>query len=324
MKLTSAVFLSFLFVGGCFAANDDDSASSDSALGARPIDGIERFPEAANIQRAMDLYLHDPNGARMDAPISVGEFFGGGQSSANIDKLRVERLRPDPRYGGKPIAFLSAEFHGTDPYWNNRYKDVQLSKLFDKIGVKFVFPEAEHVPTEGRALVRIWTDYTPVSKDPPAALHGEELKMEVARLVVASYVAGNVDGPAHNGSNGGFAKYKDVSGREMWRGVVIDNGASWNTPGPEHKPWNTNVLSTGAVEKGSIPVDMIEGLIRIAQATSIDLATWSKFEAIDDGAKAIVEGERARAQEILDHYGIRYQKPEGQAFVTVIVWAKAA
>ena len=69
-----------------------------------------------------------------------------------------------------------------------------------------------------------------------------------------------MDGPAHNGNNGGFAKFKDVSGRELWRGVVIDNGASWNAPGEEHKPWKTNVLNTGPVEKGSIPVDLLEGL----------------------------------------------------------------
>jgi hypothetical protein len=298
---------------GSAAVDDDNTGSSESAVGRRPVDLVERFPDVGHVHRAMDLYMRDPLSARMGPPIGVAEFFGTGVTSANIDRLRIERLRPDPRYGGSPIAFLSAHFHGTDMYWNNRFKDVQLNKLFDKIGVRYVFPEAQHIPAEGRALVRIWTDYTPVSRGTaPEGLHGQALKTEVARMVVSSYVAGNVDGPAHNGNNGGFAKFKDVSGREMWRGVLIDSGAAWNTPGEGQKPWRTNILQTGAVERVSLPVDLVEGLVRIAQATRAELAEWSRFPQIDEGARAIVEGQRARAREVLDHYGIEYARPEGR------------
>ena len=308
LALLAALCIAVGVLPSCSAPISEDVGAVDQAAGRprRPVDFVERFPEAAHVHRAMDYYARDPAGARMEPPISVAEFFGTQVASANLAQLHIERLRPDARYQGKPLAFLNAYFHGTDTYWNNRYKDVQLSKLFDAIGIRYVFPEAVHVPHEGRALVRIWTDYTPVSKGTPEGLSAEALLGEVARMLVSSYVAGNVDGPAHNGSNGGFAKFRDVSGRELWRGVLIDNGASWNAPGEAQKPWNTNVLGTGPVKAEHLPVDVREGLVRMAQATRTQLAEWSRFERIDDGARAIVEGQRARAREILEHYGIGY------------------
>ena len=305
--LFRALFLLLALVAPSACSLDSaEQFGDDQAAIGKPIDFVERFPEARNINRAMDLYARDPAAARAAPPMSVGEFFGQSVSSANIDRLRIERLRPQASFEGKPLAFLSAEFHGTDMDWNNRYKDVQLSKLFDAIGVRYVFPEASHIPNEGRALVRIWTDYAPVSKGAPEGISPETLKVEVARMLVASYVAGNMDGPAHNGNNGGFARFKDVSGRELWKGVLIDNGASWNQPSDAQRPWNANVLGTGAVEGANIPVDLVEGLVRMAQATPTELAELSKFEQVDDNAKNIVAGERARAREVLDHYGISY------------------
>lgn len=301
-----------LFVSGalpsCAAPADETFADVGQAAGRpkRPVDFVERFPEVRDVHRAMDLYARDPAGARMEPPVSVAEFFGRNVTSANIDSLRIERLRPDARYQGKPLAFLNARFHNTDMYWNNRYKDVQLSKLFDAVGIRYVFPEATHIPHEGRALVRIWTDYSPISKGAPEGLSAEALLAELARMLVSSYVAGNVDGPAHNGENGGFARFRDVSGRELWRGVLIDSGAAWNTPGEAQAPWRTNVLGQGPVRAEHLPVDVREGLVRIAQATRTQLAEWSRFERIDDGARAIVEAQRRRAQEVLEHYGIPY------------------
>lgn len=292
----------------CASETEGGAEQVTLGVGKRPADFVERFPDPAHVRRAMDLYAADPAAARMHEPIGVPEFFGQKVTSSNIGNLRIERLRPEARYDGSPLAFLSAYFHGTDGYWNNRYKDVQLYRLFDAVGARYVFPEAKHVPLEGRALVRIWTDYHPVSKGVPENLPPDALKVEVARMLVSSYVAGNVDGPAANGNNGGFARFKDVSGRELWRGVLIDNGAAWNSPGASHKPWATDVLNTGPVERANIPSDVVEALVKIAEKTRTQLAELSKFETIDDGAKAIVEGERARAREVLDHYGIPYDK----------------
>jgi hypothetical protein len=273
----------------------------------RPFELVERFPAREQVNSAMENYSRNGEGARAEPPVSVPEFFGKHVSSANIDKLRIERLKPEGRYEGRPIAFLNAHFHGTDMYWNNRYKDVQVYRLFDAIGIKDVFPEAKHVAHEGRALVRIWTDYTPISRGAPEGLTGHPLAVELARILVCSYVAGNADGPAHNANNGGFARVLDVAGRETWRGVLIDNGAAWNNPGQAQQPWRTNVLDLGPVTREQIPTEVVDGLRRMAEATRTELAEISRFDKIDDGARGIVEGQRARAREVLDHYGISYK-----------------
>ncbi|MBX3250007.1 MAG: hypothetical protein KF901_22710 [Myxococcales bacterium] len=232
----------------------------------------------------------------------MSEFFGGARESANAGTLRVERLRPERHYTGRPIAFLSAQFHGSDPYWNDRYKDVQLYHLFDAVGLADVFPEAAHVPSEGRALIRLWTAYTPLSAGAPRDLTGTQLRRELARMAIASYVAGNVDGPASNGNNGGFARFRDQRGNTYWRGVLIDAGAAWHDPGSRHEPWNTNLLGTGPITKADIPSDVAVGLWRINQASRFDLATWSRFERVDESATNIVEAQRNRARRVLDHY----------------------
>jgi hypothetical protein len=130
---------------------------------------------------------------------------------------------------------------------------------------------------------------------------------EVARMAIWSYVSGNVDGPASNGNNGGFARFRDASGREFWRGVLIDAGAAWNQPASNHKPWNTNLLNTGPVAGESIPNGVVNSLIQIARSSAEELAQMSRFDQIDDGALSIVRGIRGRAQEVLDHYGIGWQ-----------------
>lgn len=290
---------------GCYApVADEDTESADEAATARV---VERFPARAAIEQAMELYRRDPQAARARSAVSVEEFFGGRRESANASRLRVELLKPNPRYADKPIAFLRAEFHGTDMYWNNRYKDVQLYRLTEATGAHNPFPEAAHVAHEGSALVRMWTDYTPVSKGAPEGLSGEALAGELARMSVWSYVSGNVDGPAKNANNGGFAKFRDPSGRELWRGVLIDAGAAWNVPEALHKPWNTNLLERGPITRDAIPRDVVNALIQIARSSAHELAERSKFERVDEGALDIVRGIRGRAQEVLDHYGIQWR-----------------
>ena len=296
-------------LGGCYAeTSEDDTGSSEDAVGARL---AERFPTRANVEASMDHYARDPASARARSAMSVEEFFGGQRSSMNIDRLRVELLKPNPRFTSPPIAFLRAQFHGTDMYWNNRYKDVQLYRLIESTGTQHnPFPEAKHIPNEGSALVRMWTDYTPISKGAPEGLHGDALLAELARITVWSYVSGNVDGPAHNGNNGGFSRFRDASGREFWRGVLIDAGAAWNRPDASHRPWNSNLLGRGPVERSKIPEDVINSLKQIARASAEELASRSRFEAIDEGAREIVRGIRERAREVLEHYGIQWQSAQ--------------
>ena len=49
------------------------------------------------------------------------------------------------------------------------------------------------------------------------------------------------------------------------------------------------------------------GLVKIAEASPEQLAAWSKFPKLDEGALKIVEAQRARAREILDYYKIHYE-----------------
>jgi len=312
-KLRALVLLLLVLVGlpaaslGCGA--ETDVGWDELAIGGRPVDRVQRFPERAAVDDAMTTYARDPARARAESPMSVSEFFGAKLESMNIANLRVELLRGAGRDGAeKPVGFLWTHFYDTDPYWNNRYKDVQLYRLVDATGLTHnPFPEAAHIAHEGSALVRLWTDYTPVSKGAPEGLHGEELVHEVARLAIWSYVSGNVDGPATNGNNGGFARFRDASGREFWRAVLIDAGAAWNQPSGAHRPWNTNLLGTGPVVRESIPNGVVNSLVQIARASAEELATMSKFDRIDDGALAIVRGIRGRAREVLDHYEIAWE-----------------
>jgi hypothetical protein len=311
-KLRRLVLLLLVLVGlpaasaGC---GEPDIGWEELDVGGRPVDRVQRFPERAAIDYAMTTYARDPARARAESPMSVSEFFGTKIESMNIQNLRVELLRGSGREGvEKPIGFLWTQFHDGDPYWNNRYKDVQLYRLVDATGnTHNPFPEATHVPHEGSALVRLWTDYRPVSKGAPDGLQGEELVREVARLAVWSYVSGNLDGPATNGNNGGFARFRDASGREFWRAVLIDAGAAWNQPSDAHRPWNTNLFGTGPVARESIPNGAVNSLVQIARASAEELAEMSKFERVDDGALAIVRGIRGRAREVLDHYEIPWE-----------------
>ena len=285
------------------------AATADVGASSVPADQVEPFPARGDLEAAMNLYIGNKGAARTQNPIAIGEFLGKAVTSSNMDKLRVELLRPTPDSQGRPLAFLSTFFHGGDLYWNDRYKDVQLFHLFDGAGIRDVFPEAEHVPTEGRALVRMWTDYTPLSSGAPPGLADSALSQELARILVASYVAGNVDGPALNPNNGGFALFQDPTGVQHWRGVVIDNGAAWHAPPDGAKPWNTNVLGGGPVTLTQIPREVIDGLTAIATRNVDDLAQLSQFASIDDGARGIVLGEQNRAREVLDHYGVAYASP---------------
>ncbi len=289
---------------GCAAPSADDDSSATSDM----LEMVDRSPPRESVEFAMDHYLRDPAAARAREPMSMDEFFGNGRAaSMNMDKLRVELLKPNPRLSSQPVAFLHAKFYDTDAYWNNRYKDVQLFRLADATGTAHnPFPEAVHVPSEGAALVRIWTDFKPIKNGPPPGLADEVLRPELARIAIWSYVSGNVDGPAANGANGGFAHFRDASGRQFWRGVLIDAGASWNSPEPSHQPWNTNLLGKGPVTRDHIPQDVIDSMTQIARASLQELAHKSRFERIDEGALTVVRDIQRRAREVLDHYSLKF------------------
>ena len=309
--LFTAVTL-FVTSTGCASATDDgpdDTASAEEAASRtrrRPVDGVDPFPRDHAIRDALDLYGRDKGAARAESPISVAEFFGEARPSANEGALRVERLRPTREHTGRPIAFLSAQFHGSDMYWNNRYKDVQVERVLNwsGYGLKTVAPEAQHYPSEGRALIRIWNEYRPFSKGAPDGFGGDALRGEIARALIASYVAGNVDGPASNANNGGLAKVMLASGRSVWRGVIIDCGACWHTPSDQHLPWKAVVMGAG-VTKSQVPDDVFPALKKIAESTRQQLLDGSGLGRGPESIE-VVEGQRQRAQRILAHYEIPF------------------
>ncbi len=314
-------FVSLVFIGLLVGATacaveapegDDvgeDSEAAAKARAKRPADSVDPFPSESSVRSALDLYGRDKGAARAADPMSVPEFFGEARPSSNEAALRIERLRPGRSYDGKPIAFLSAKFHDTDTYWNNRYKDVQVERLLNwsGYGLKTVAPEAAHFPSEGRALIRIWNEYRPFSKGAPDGLTGDALRGEIARALIASYVAGNVDGPASNANNGGFAKIMLPSGRSVWRGVIIDCGACWNSPAESHQPWKSVVMGEGIIKR-QIPEDVFPALVKIAEATRGQLLEASRMDRGPDSER-IVEAERIRARQVLDHYGVAYRAP---------------
>ena len=262
------------------------------------------FPTSAEVERALGAYLNDPVAARAGNPVPIGEFFATPVASANAHSLQVELLQNGD---GQPIAFLRAKFAGGDMYWNDRFKDVQLFKLVQSTGTTLnPFPEAAYVPNEGAALVRLWTKYTPLSKGAPEGLAGEQLDGELARISTWSYVSGNVDGVAANLNNGGFALFQDADGVQRWRGVLIDQGAAWHPPPESALPWNTNLLGRGPVRVENLPPDMIASLQLIARSSASDLARRSGFPPTDGGGLAIVRDIRARAQQVLVHYGFSW------------------
>ncbi len=299
-----------LLVGNaaCGAQTEElDSENHESAVkGRRPVDSAEPFPSLSSVRSALDLYGRDNGAARVESPMGVGEFFGEARPSSNEAVLRVEQLRPTREYAGKPIAFLSAYFHNTDTYWNNRFKDVQVERLLNwsGYGLATVAPEAQYYPSEGRALIRIWNEYRPFAKGAPEGFEGDALRTEIARSLIASYVAGNVDGPASNANNGGLAKVMLPSGRSVWRGVIIDCGACWNSPSENHQPWKAVVMGKG-VTKEQIPEDVFPALRKIAEATRQDLLDAGTTGRGPESLQ-VVEGQRIRAQQILDHYGFPF------------------
>ena len=309
-KIASLFFLFvalFVATPATVGCSGHPEATTDQGAEVAGVD-FDPAPPRESVFYAMDAYENDPASARAHDPVSIQRFFDVPVDSTNWARLRVELLRPNPRYSDLPVAFLHADFAGGDMYWNDRYKDMTLYWLADSTGTNMnPFPEADYVQNEGSALVRIWAGYRPVSMGAPSDLQGDALLGEVARIAVWAYVAGNVDGPAVKTSNGGFAPFQDESGRTFWRGVLIDNGAAWNTPDDRSKPWNTNILDTGPVQGNEIPMDVSNGLIQIANAAPDDLAAQAHFTNVDDGARRIVGGIQVRAREVLDYYGIAWQ-----------------
>jgi hypothetical protein len=64
------------------------------------------------------------------------------------------------------------------------------------------------------------------------------------------------------------------------------------------------------VTKEEMPADVFPALKKIAEATRQQLLDVSCMGRGPESLET-VEGERGRAQEILDHYGVAYTKPGG-------------
>jgi hypothetical protein len=292
-------------LGGC------DAPQSTRAT-AQAIDGIEfdRFPTPEAVDSAITNFQRDPTAARARDAIPLNEFFGERVNGAFSSDFKVELIRPDPGISGEPVAALHVKFAAQqDPLnINNRYKDVHLFKLADSLGVPFnPFPEAAPIPGETGIVMRLWTDFQKMAKGVPADMAADQVLPELARITIWSYVDGNTDG-VNNGGNAGFAKFRDASGREFWHAVLVDGGGSFNTPGQYLAPWTINLAGRGTVQAANIPQDVVISLQQIARGSDADLVQWAALDPAGDARLAqAMTGMRARAQEVLNHYGIAWQ-----------------
>ncbi|GAC1351891.1 MAG: hypothetical protein NVSMB1_09310 [Polyangiales bacterium] len=303
-------------------AGENASGETAEAIG---FSGYERFPSRPNIVQAVAHFRENAETARARGPMKMESFFGRKIKSLGEDNLHIELLKSDPRESDKPLAFLYAQFQLTmegqpdNARFNDRFKDVRLLHLSDALASPAPpFPEAVQVNAPAHydaVLVRVWADYHPLSKGaPPRDLHGDALLGEIARMGVWSYVTGNLDGPAVSLENAGFARFRDASGREFWRGVLIDGGATLSVDAPGDpmmahyrqdlvKPWNMNILDAGGIKRRHIPNDVMNSVREIANASDSTLATWLLFDAAPHkDSLAIVRQVRKNALEVLDHY----------------------
>ena len=304
---------------GC--ARPDDASITSSAIGA----DFEEFPSHEAVLSAMDAFDTDPASARAGDPMNLSNFFGEPIKTLNSqgDDMLIELVWADRSLADKPVALLHARF-GTsainwigrsfdESTWNNRFRDVQLFNLADSTGtVENPFPEARAIPTENGpdkfgVLIRVWSDFRVLKKGAPGDLQGPELRAEVARMAVWSYVTGNIDGPAVNNGNAGFAKFLDESGRSFWRGVLIDGGAAWNEPGTQYEPWHTNILGLGPVAANDIPQQVRDSIAQIAGDTADDLATRAGLDPSNAADQHAMSSMSARAQKVCNYYGIAWQ-----------------
>ncbi|GAC1351889.1 MAG: hypothetical protein NVSMB1_09290 [Polyangiales bacterium] len=308
------------------AVDPQDSDEVSAAIGAVQ---YERFPSRANITQAVVRFRAEGPNARAAPPMRLSTFLGHPILTLGMADLHIELLKSDPLESDKPLAFLYARYWLSErgdtqnhPDANDRFKDVRLLHLTDELkSPASPFPEAGPVQSTkyferySAVLIRIWTDFHALKRgEPPHGLSGDSLLTEIARIGVWSFVTGNLDGPATNGENGGFARFKDASGREFWRGVLIDNGAALtvNARGNEFtepylgrlvKPWDMDLLNTGGIERRSIPADVVHSVKQIAGASNSELSSWMMFDSVPHAnSAAIVNQVRANAKEVIDHY----------------------
>ncbi|GAC1351890.1 MAG: hypothetical protein NVS3B20_04730 [Polyangiales bacterium] len=322
------VFLLAIGAAACGGSVDGvghtDGAASVGTGEAMAAVEYEHFPTRHNIDQGFERCWMNWDTARTREPLTLDEFFGRRIHPLKSMGLRVELIKSDPRESGRPLAFLRADYPireggqgDTDRTFNDRFNNVRVFRLMDSLGsTKSPFPEAVKIPTHvffDTVLARMWTDFHPLSDGaPPRELHGSELLQEVARIGVWSFITSNLDGPQANPENAGFARFRDASGREFFRGVLVDSATSLNVSTDPHvlpriarltKPWNMNILKTGGIEAENIPRDVAENAMQIAGETIADLEKRLMFhEYPQSNASAVAEQVRANAREVVAHY----------------------
>ncbi|GAC1351473.1 MAG: hypothetical protein NVSMB1_04850 [Polyangiales bacterium] len=325
----------------CAVGCGGPSQSTDSSETREAIGGFhdyEPFPSHANIEQAIERYRADMTTARARDPMSLNEFFGRRVDGIGGREMRVELLKSNERGLDKPLAFIYAGytmyegptergFEKHYEFFNDRYKDVRLSHMITRLQSPAPpFPEAGAVVADHghrAVLVRLWTDFHQLSEpSPPPGLHGDALLSEIARIGIWVFVTSNLDGLST--ANAGFTRVRDASGREFWRGVIIDGGASLTVNAPtgdpwadqflvrlKHKPWQVefketwqmHFMGTDGIQGKNIPLDVVNSVTQIAKASDAELTEWLLFDhSPHKNAPAIINQVRNNAREVVDHY----------------------
>jgi hypothetical protein len=337
LSVARLVAMGGILVVGSFAS----SASAQSPgvhppppAGSMPVGGgvareiASHPPSRAMLDEAIAHYKRDPASAQARPPESLSTFFGHPVKSANVDSLKVELIKA----AGPGGQETSVPFLHTQAGDEGRHNDAFVFHLVDSLNPTFnPFPHAAVVPRDGSTLIRLWSNYRSLKDGPPPELTGTALRREIARISIWSYVMGNVDGPAVNLSNGGFALVLESDGTTSWRGVVIDGqfamdpNEHWGDGHGTVPPWKTasrvwdvevhnwlepgtkkGILGLGPVEQ--IPEGVAESLRKLAEnASRRDLATRAGMDPTRDEDLQKMAAVRTRAQEVLTHYRIAWK-----------------
>ena len=298
------------------------SARPQGTRAAAPTPSSSAFASArAATDAALARFAQDPERARARAPVSFHDFFHTALHTSNSDFLHVEVLHAGGGAAGGASANGTLAFvrrNSPNDTWGggSRTNDVHLFRLVDAVDPgDNPFPHAV-THNDGSTLVKVWDDFRMLKDGPPPGLTGAALRTEVTRMSVWAYVAGNVDGPVINPSNGGFARVLGPDGNVRWRGVLVDGqlafarDAKWADGHEMVRPWESpqrvwdpdahvwrDGTGRGLLDLGpakQLPAEVKPALVKIAQTASLpDMARRAGLDPTREDDLAKMEGVRS-------------------------------